>query len=69
MLTLGDVVISSIAFSIAFYLWRNQRDSELNPKGLPLPPGPPKLPVIGNLLDVDSYAPWVSYSALSRKYG
>ncbi len=30
--------------------------------GFPLPPGPPKWPVLGNLLDFPSNAEWETYS-------
>lgn len=47
--------------------WRNSRAA--NPHGLPLPPGPPTLPLIGNLLDMPKEQPWLHYNALTRKYG
>ncbi|KAJ3534086.1 hypothetical protein NMY22_g7073 [Coprinellus aureogranulatus] len=40
-----------------------------NPKGLPLPPGPKPLPVVGNLKDVPQEDPWVGYKELADKYG
>ena len=38
-------------------------------KGLPYPPGPPPLPIIGNLLDIPTDAPWIVYADMSKKYG
>ncbi|KAJ7343011.1 cytochrome P450 [Mycena albidolilacea] len=35
---------------------------------LPLPPGPPKLPLVGNLLDVPSTFQWKSYAQWSKQY-
>ncbi|KAH9010317.1 cytochrome P450, partial [Lactarius pseudohatsudake] len=32
-------------------------------------PGPPPLPVIGNLLDVPKLSPWLAYANMSKKYG
>jgi hypothetical protein len=33
------------------------------------PPGPPSLPIVGNLLDVLNEAPWLAYTDMARKYG
>ncbi|KAJ7871939.1 cytochrome P450 [Mycena leptocephala] len=35
---------------------------------LPLPPGPPKLPLVGNLFDVPSTFQWKSYALWSKQY-
>ncbi|KAI9457271.1 cytochrome P450 [Boletus coccyginus] len=35
----------------------------------PLPPGPPGWPLIGNLLDFPTYAPYKTFAVLSQKYG
>lgn len=42
-----------------------------NPRGLPLPPGPKGLPVIGNLRDMpaDDKHPWKAYHELCKEYG
>lgn len=38
-------------------------------RGLPLPPGPRPLPVLGNMLDIPKYKPWRGYRTLCAKYG
>jgi hypothetical protein len=37
--------------------------------GLPYPPGPRPLPIIGNLLDIPKEFSWLAYTRLSEKYG
>jgi len=38
-------------------------------KGLPYPPGPQPLPVIGNLLQIPKESSWLVYTELAKKYG
>jgi hypothetical protein len=38
-------------------------------KGLPYPPGPRPLPIIGNMLDIPKQFSWVTYSKFSKTYG
>ena len=51
---------------IQFYQRRRTRNSS---QGRRLPPGPPRLPVIGNLLDIPKVRPWEMYLEKSKKYG
>lgn len=37
--------------------------------GLPYPPGPRRLPIIGNALDIDLKAPHVAYTEWGKTYG
>ncbi len=37
--------------------------------GLPYPPGPRPLPILGNILDIPKKFSWLAYSKLSKKYG
>ncbi|CAK5267283.1 unnamed protein product [Mycena citricolor] len=51
-----------ITSSIILWSWtRKMRPS--------LPPGPPCLPLIGNLLDIPAKEPWLAFSAMGDKYG
>jgi hypothetical protein len=43
--------------------------SDRSRKRLPLPPGPPGLPIIGNLLDIPRSREWLKYAEWSRQYG
>ncbi len=36
---------------------------------LPLPPGPPTFPFVGNLFVIPRTAPWAGYRDMSKKYG
>lgn len=34
-----------------------------------LPPGPPGLPIVGNILDIPTNFPWLKYQNLAHEYG
>jgi hypothetical protein len=38
-------------------------------KGLSLPPGPPPVPYVGNVIGVDRDHPWLTYSRWVTEYG
>lgn len=63
MLTVGFLVlVSSLA---AFFAIRDYRRRG----GLPYPPGPRPLPLVGNLFDIPKEFSWLSYTQLSKKHG
>ncbi|RDB21839.1 hypothetical protein Hypma_010803 [Hypsizygus marmoreus] len=58
-----DLVAYFMTFALFVYLTRKRR-----PKDLPLPPGPTKLPIIGNLLDMPARMEWVTYHEWSKSF-
>ena len=56
-----------ILFILRFY--RRHVSFSLRSRGLSLPPGPPGLPVIGNLREVQAEFPWKVYHDLGKTYG
>jgi hypothetical protein len=56
------VVVSSVAAFLAIRDYQKRQ-------GLPYPPGPRPLPLIGNLFDVPKEFSWLTYARLSQKYG
>jgi hypothetical protein len=63
MLTLDFLVV--VIFLVAVIVIR---DHQMRGR-LPYPPGPPPLPLIGNLFDIPKEFSWLTYGQLSRKYG
>ncbi|KAH9058247.1 cytochrome P450 [Lactarius vividus] len=68
MLIFLVTAIDCLALFTFFYVLFAFRDHRRR-RGFPYPPGPPPLPVIGNLLDVPKLSPWLGYANISKKYG
>jgi hypothetical protein len=56
------VFLTSIAAFFAIRDYQRRR-------GLPYPPGPRPLPLIGNLLDIPKEFSWLAYTQLSKEHG
>ncbi|KAJ7871890.1 cytochrome P450 [Mycena olivaceomarginata] len=60
----GVILCASLAFGLVFYHALTRR----NRSTLPLPPGPRKLPLVGNLLDIPADLAWEKYTEWSKEY-
>ncbi|KAG1804990.1 cytochrome P450 [Suillus plorans] len=57
--------MSAIAYGLLSW-WSHKKR---NPGGLPLPPGPKPLPVVGNVLGLKIDEPWITYTHWGATYG
>jgi hypothetical protein len=62
---LGTLVSLVVAFWIRHAIQYRRR----NPEGLPLPPGPSGLPLVGNILNFPKREAWLMAAEWRRKYG
>ncbi|KAI9449572.1 cytochrome P450 [Lactarius psammicola] len=61
-----DVLLPVAAFLLAAFSYTMHR---MRSRGLPYPPGPKRIPIIGNLLDMPSHEEWVTYEKWSDQFG
>lgn len=60
--------LNIVAFSAALLALGYVFYSRWIKNSLPLPPGPPKLPILGNLLDMPKEYEWLTYHKWSQQY-
>ncbi|EMD41380.1 hypothetical protein CERSUDRAFT_109980 [Gelatoporia subvermispora B] len=68
MISSITVVLFLASLWIALSQKRTRPRSDAH-RGLPLPPGPTPLPIVGNFFDIPSKLPWVTYTKWAEKYG
>lgn len=44
-------------------------EAQKAPLPYPLPPGPPGLPFVGNVIGINTEAPWLTYTEWAKTYG
>jgi hypothetical protein len=62
------LLVNALGFFGFLYLLVVFRDRKRR-GGSSYPPGPPSRPIIGNILDIPTDAPWAAYADMSKKYG
>ena len=61
----GALDIAGVLIPVLLILWlRTKRSSAMR-----LPPGPKKLLVLGNLLDMPTERPWLKFAEWGNQYG
>ncbi|EKM77775.1 hypothetical protein AGABI1DRAFT_121852 [Agaricus bisporus var. burnettii JB137-S8] len=60
---------SLTGLGILYFLYRYVKTTNVNPRRLPLPPGPKRYPLIGSILDVPPSRPWLVYDEWFKTYG
>ena len=59
-----ELVATGLAVAIALWGLVTKKASSL-----PTPPGPKKLPILGNLLDIPTTFEWITYARWTKEYG
>ncbi|TFK68106.1 cytochrome P450 [Pluteus cervinus] len=65
-------VLGSLALFAALlfaFVWKRRRDALAVSKGFPLPPGPQRKPLIGNVLDLPREKAWNTFLPWKERYG
>ncbi|KAI0770060.1 cytochrome P450 [Fomes fomentarius] len=62
-------VLAAVAVLILVYYARSFLTWKARSRGRPLPPGPPRLPVVGNLFNAPRSKPWYGFRDLCTDYG
>ncbi|KAF9230273.1 cytochrome P450 [Melanogaster broomeanus] len=60
-------ITRSVPWSLAVH-WYLARNSKRSSSPFPLPPGPPGLPIVGNVRGIDVAAPWRTYARWGKQY-
>ncbi|RXW22172.1 hypothetical protein EST38_g3677 [Candolleomyces aberdarensis] len=59
----------SLGIAFVYFVRSVVAQRKRNPRGLPLPPGPKGLPVLGNVFQFPKALPWEAYDKLCKEHG
>ena len=63
------IIASAVVFGSITLFYIGKRLLGNTKRTLPLPPGPPGIPWIGNVTGIDTNAPWLTYREWAKTYG
>lgn len=63
------ILVLATIFAASLNYLRSLLDWKARSQGLPLPPGPQPLPIVGNVFDIPTIRPWLGFRDMSKKYG
>ena len=69
MTTSSILAACAVALGCVTLTYISRRYLQNTGPGLPLPPGPPGLPWVGNVIGIDTKAPWLTYREWAKTYG
>lgn len=55
--------------AVGLFLYGLRKVASRQPTAAPLPPGPKRLPLLGNLLDMPSSQEWLTFADWGKKHG
>jgi len=63
-IVVAPLVVTALVYAWSYYDWVRR-----NPARLPYPPGPPGLPLLGNVFDMPKQGTWLTFRDWARQYG
>ncbi|KAF8549581.1 cytochrome P450 [Imleria badia] len=65
----SSTIACAVAFGCLVVIYVGKRYLGKTKPTFPLPPGPPGLPWVGNVIGIDANAPWLTYRDWAKTYG
>ncbi|KAH7904383.1 hypothetical protein BJ138DRAFT_1019208, partial [Hygrophoropsis aurantiaca] len=62
-------LLAVVAFLVALLLLHRKLGTDRSSKGCSLPPGPPRRPLLGNLLQIPRFQAWHTFLSWKHQYG